>query len=158
MGTHPIFESDFDCLTDRYKMSGWDAYIDSIQANCGGSEIVDVVGLFALDGSLIAQAGYDNFDDIPQETAPLSAAFDKSDFSGFYQTGVKVNGDKYTMLKYDDLDKPTQLMARKSGNGFIITHFCNTMIAIVHGVEGSCMPEVNNQLHRITNYLVSLNY
>merc|ERR1712193_293151 len=43
MGTHPIFESDFDCLTDSFKMA--QDGLDVAQTNY--TELVNIFGLFA---------------------------------------------------------------------------------------------------------------
>merc|ERR1711976_569406 len=48
MGTHPIFESDFDCLTERVKMSAFETAAEEVKNLAKKPDNADLLELYAL--------------------------------------------------------------------------------------------------------------
>merc|ERR1712158_58000 len=65
MGTHPIFESDFDCLTDRMGKYGFSVYIGGISDRVRTGDVEDFLKGYGkiLDISLKNKYGFIEFED-----------------------------------------------------------------------------------------------
>merc|ERR1712113_453672 len=151
MGTHPIFESDFDCLTEQQTMA-WQGYVDNLKAHYPDG--IAACGVFGQNGSTCAQSGMDHASANYTEITAVFNLF--TDPSSGYSNGFHLNGEKYALLRTDD---STLYGKGKSGDEQPVTIMkTTTLLIIAIGVGGSQAGSLNKAVGKVGDYLVESGY
>merc|ERR1712088_161435 len=152
MGTHPIFESDFDCLTDSLKMSNWDTYVTSLKSYYPDN--IQACGLFGHNGSTWAQEGLDAASTNYTEITAIFGLF--ADPSAGYASGFLLNGEKYTFLRIEG----DQLLGKSKteGKNPVCVQKTGQALVIAIGTPTSQAGSVNIAVGKLADYLQQAGY
>merc|ERR1712048_363386 len=153
MGTHPICESDFDCLTEKKtdKMAAWDSYISTLKTYYDG---IERCGIFGHNGSTWAQSGLDTAQTQYNELTQIFALY--SDPSPGYASGFVLNGEKYTFLRIEG----DQLLGKSKSEGKNPVCIHKTGQALVVGVGSPTAQagQLNIAVGKMGEYLTQQQY
>merc|ERR1711892_1525506 len=121
MGTHPIFESDFDCLTELKTWRGT-AILQRSRPTTMGLALVASLGTMVQRGLSTDSANY-------TELVAIHALY--ADPSAGYAGGFTLNGEKYTFLRIEG----DQLLGKSKGEGKnpVCIHKTNQALVIAVG-------------------------
>merc|ERR1711976_905168 len=155
MGTHPIFESDFDCLTENNtdKMANqWASYIPTLKSYYEGG--MAAAGIFGHNGSTWAQEGLDTAQTNYTELTEIFKLY--TDPSPGYASGFVLNGEKYTFLRIEG----DQLLGKSKSEGKnpVCIHKTSQSLVIAVGTSTSQAGQLNLACGKMGDYLATSGY
>merc|ERR1711931_98092 len=158
MGTHPIFESDFDCLTDLYcSMSSmsWGEYLQGGSGLMNHYQKIESCGIFGHNGSTWAQVGMDHTQQYYNEITDLVGLF--TDPSSGYSKGFTLNNIQFALLRVED-DKIIHGKGKSPHTLPVTIQKTGQAVVIGLGEKDAVAGQVSKAVGKIADYIESVGY